>query len=50
MFISGNLEGLCCSEKNVSELIEVLIAAEPSLEKQRKSRQVHLTLITKNEI
>ena len=50
VFISGNLEGLCCSEKNVLELIEVLIAAEPSLENHLKSRQVNLTFITKNEI
>ena len=50
VFISGNLEGLCCSEKNVLELIELLIAAEPSLENQLKSTHVNLTFITKNEI
>ena len=50
VFISGNLEGLSCSEKNVLKLIELLIEVEPSLEKQLKSRHVNLTFITKNEI
>ena len=50
VFISGNLEGLSCSEKNVLELIELLIEVEPSLEKQLKRRHVNLTFITKNEI
>ena len=50
VFISGNLEGLSCSEKNVLKLIELLIEVEPSLEKQLKSRHVNLTFTTKNEI
>ena len=50
VFISGNLEGLSCSEKNVLKLIELLIEVEPSLEKQLKRRHVNLTFITKNEI
>jgi probable rRNA maturation factor len=50
VFISGDLEGLSCSEKNVIELIELLVQAEPSLQKKLKSRHVNLTFITKNEI
>lgn len=50
VFISGDLEGLSCSEKNVLELIELLVQAEPSLQKKLKSRHVNLTFITKNEI
>ena len=50
VFISGDLEGLSCSEKNVKELIELLVQAEPSLQKKLKSRHVNLTFITKNEI
>ena len=50
VFISGDLEGLSCSEKNVLELIELLVQAEPSLQKKLKSRHVNLTFISKNEI
>ena len=50
IFISGNLEGLSCTESSVSDLIEALIQVKPDLKKIFKDRSVNLSFISKKAI
>ena len=47
IFISGNLEGLNCTEKSVSDLIKALLQVKPDLKKIFKDRPVNLSFISK---
>ena len=50
IFISGNLEGLSCTESSVSDLIEALLQVKPDLKKIFKDRPVNLSFISKKAI
>ena len=50
IFISGNLEGLNCTEKSVSDLIKALLQVKPDLKKIFKDRPVNLSFISKKTI
>ena len=50
IFISGNLEGLNCTEKIVSDLIKTLLQVKPDLKKIFKDRPVNLSFISKKTI
>ena len=50
IFISGNLEGLNCTEKSVSDLIKALLQVKPDLMKIFKDRPVNLSFISKKTI
>ena len=50
IFISGNLEGLSCTETSVSDLIKVLLQVKPDLKKIFKDRPVNLSFISKKAI
>ena len=50
IFISGNLEGLSCTETSVSDLIKVLLQVKPDLKKIFKDRPVNLSFISKKTI
>ena len=50
IFISGNLEGLSCTESSVSDLIEALLQVTPDLKKIFKDRPVNLSFISKKAI
>ena len=50
IFISGNLEGLSCTESSVSDLIETLLQVKPDLKKIFKDRPVNLSFISKKAI
>ena len=50
IFISGNLEGLNCTEKSVSDLIKALLQVKPDLKKIFKDRPVNLSFISKEAI
>ena len=48
--ISGDLEGLSCTEEDISGLIQLLIVTEPSLEGLFLKRSVNIRFISKPEI
>ena len=48
--ISGSLEGLSCTEKDISELIKLLIKVEPKLEQKLISKSINLSFLSKSEI
>ena len=50
IFISGNLEGLSCTETSVSDLIKVLLQVKPDLKQIFKDRPVNLSFISKEAI
>ena len=50
IFISGNLEGLNCTEKSVSDLIKALLQVKPDLKNSFKDRPVNLSFISKKTI
>jgi len=50
IFISGNLEGLSCTESSVSDLIKALLQVKPDLKKSFKDRPVNLSFISKKAI
>ena len=50
IFISGNLEGLNCTETSVSDLIKALLQVKPDLKKIFKDRPVNLSFISKKAI
>ena len=50
IFISGDLEGLSCTEEDISSLIQLLIGAEPSLESLFLKKSVNIRFISKTEI
>ena len=50
IFISGNLEGLSCTESSVSDLIEALLQVKPDLKKIFKDKPVNLSFISKKAI
>ena len=50
IFISGNLEGLNCTETSVSDLIKALLQVKPDLKKIFKDRPVNLSFISKKTI
>ena len=50
IFISGNLEGLNCTEKSVSDLIKALLQVKPDLKEIFKDRPVNLSFISKKAI
>lgn len=50
IFISGNLEGLSCTESSVSDLIEALLQVKPDLKEIFKDRPVNLSFISKKAI
>lgn len=50
IFISGNLEGLNCTEKSVSDLIKALLQVKPDLKNSFKDRPVNLSFISKKAI
>ena len=48
--IIGDLEGLICTERTISELINLIIEVEPSLKKQILNRSVNIKFVSKSEI
>ena len=50
IFISGDLEGLSCTEEDISGLIQLLIVTEPSLEGLFLKKSVNIRFISKPEI
>ena len=50
IFISGDLEGLSCTEEDISCLIQLLIVTEPSLEGLFLKKSVNIRFISKLEI
>ena len=50
IFISGDLEGLSCTEEDISSLIQLLIGTEPSLESLFFKKSVNIRFISKPEI
>ena len=50
IFISGDLEGLSCTEEDISGLIQLLIVTEPSLEGLFLKKSVNIRFISKLEI
>ena len=50
IFISGDLEGLSCTEEDISSLIQLLIDTEPSLESLFFKKSVNIRFISKPEI
>ena len=50
IFISGELEGLSCTEEDISDLIQLLIATEPSLKGLFSKKSVNIRFISKAEI
>ena len=50
IFISGDLEGLSCTEEDISSLIQLLIGTEPSLESLFLKKSVNIRFISKPEI
>ena len=48
--ISGDLEGLTCSTRDIYELINLLIEVEPKLEKKILNRDVNVKFISKSDI
>ena len=50
IFISGNLEGLSCTETSVSDLIKVLLQVKPDLKQIFRDRPVNLSFISKEAI
>ena len=50
IFISGDLEGLSCTEEDISDLIQLLIATEPSLKGLFLKKSVNIRFISKPEI
>ena len=50
IFISGDLEGLSCTEEDISSLIQLLIGTEPSLEGLFLKKSVNIRFISKPEI
>ena len=47
IFISGDLEGLSCTEEDISGLIQLLIVTEPSLEGLFLKKSVNIRFISK---
>ena len=50
IFISGDLEGLSCTEEDISGLIQLLIGTEPSLEGLFLKKSVNIRFLSKPEI
>lgn len=50
IFISGNLEGLNCTETSVSYLIKALLQVKPDLKQIFRDRPVNLSFISKEAI
>ena len=50
IFISGDLEGLAWTEEDISDLIQLLIATEPSLKGLFLKKSVNIRFISKPEI
>ena len=50
IFISGDLEGLSCTEEDISSLIQLLIGTEPSLESLFFKKSVNIRFISKPEM
>ena len=50
IFISGNLEGLRCTETSVSDLIKALLQVKPDLKEIFKDRPVNLSFFSKEAI
>ena len=50
VFISGDLEGLSCTEEDISGLIQLLIGTEPSLEGLFLKKSVNIRFISKPAI
>ena len=50
IFISGDLEGLSCTEDDISDLVQLLITTEPSLKGIFLNKSVNIRFLSKPEI
>ena len=50
IYITGNLEGLPCSESNISRWIQSLLSTEESLEKLISKKVINFSFVSKIEI